>query len=135
MMQTSYTMERHSALKRMEILSPATTHYCFRAGVSSTQRTNAVGCQGPPHCHHHTQGQTGFRGDVKPLEQRGKPTQSRQVTSQRWQLGAREQEVSLISKQVALTRPEEAQELQCTEPRATQREQRTREVRLCCPEK
>ena len=62
MMQTSYTMERHSALKRMEILSPATTHYCFRAGASSTKRTNAVGCQGLPHCHHHTQGQTGFGG-------------------------------------------------------------------------
>lgn len=62
MMQTSYTMERHSALKRMEILSPTTTHYCFRAGASSTKRTNAVGCQGLPHCHHHTQGQTGFGG-------------------------------------------------------------------------
>lgn len=115
-------MERHSALKRMEILSPATTHYCFRAGASSTQRTNTVGCQGLPHRHHHTQGQTGFRGNVKSLEQHWKPTQSRQVASERWQLGAHKQEASLISKQVALTCPEEAQRLQCTEPRATQKE-------------
>lgn len=110
MAQTSCTKERHSLKKDGKSGVPATTPTA-RAGVSSTQRTNAVGCQGLPHCHHHTQGRQASRGMSSLLSSVGSPPEQTSGITERWQLGAREQEVSLISKQVAFTRPEEAQEL------------------------